>query len=303
MRMTKTVFLMALALCCGASSLWGDQVADVLRAKVASDGNAVIRVNIAAKQSFGGMGFPSESMDFTQEIPATVISPDGLAVASLVTTDPTAMFSEMMGEEMGDFQMQTKLSSVDYVMPDGSEIEAQIVLRDHDLDLAFLRPKEAPAEPMAYVDLAKGSSAQAFDQIIWLQRLGKIAKRECSGADSRISAVLEKPRMAYVLSTEGGILGASVIGCLGCPAFSMEGAPLGIVVTRRIKVKGGSGNPMSLLSGMQDSAMTIILPSADVLEVAAQAPMQAAEEPEETAESDGTEVKEVEIDLDTAPAQ
>src|SRR2546422_4160959 len=36
---------------------------------------------------------------------------------------------------------------------DGTEIPAEIVLRDRDLDLAFIRPKTKPANPMPAVDL------------------------------------------------------------------------------------------------------------------------------------------------------
>ena len=41
------------------------------------------------------------------------------------------------------------------LLDDGTEVPAEIVLRDKDLDLAFIRPKAKPASPMTSVDLTK----------------------------------------------------------------------------------------------------------------------------------------------------
>ena len=266
MYLKKTFGITALALSIAASTTWADEVAEALRAKIASDGDAVIRVRFVGEET-------EYSWGFTQEIPATVIAPDGLAVASLMLTDPALLDAAIYGdEEEMELQISTKLSAMKYLMPDGSELEAQIVLRDLDLDLAFLRPETPPAAPMAYLDLTKAGSAQACDQVIFLQRLGKIAKRECTASSLRLSLVIGKPRTVYVASTD--LLG----GLLGCPAFSMEGAPLGIVLARWLRGQADD-NLMSDYFDESDFCMTVILPGADVMEIAAQAPALAAEEP------------------------
>ena len=76
--------------------------------------------------------------------------PSGLTVVSLFTTDPTSPSRKMMGmdlEEMG-FKIETEIKRADILAADGNEIPAEVVLRDKDLDLAFLRPKQKPEKPL-----------------------------------------------------------------------------------------------------------------------------------------------------------
>ena len=41
--------------------------------------------------------------------------------------------------------METEVNDIKILLEDGAEVPAEIVLRDKDLDLAFIRPKAKPA--------------------------------------------------------------------------------------------------------------------------------------------------------------
>src|SRR2546422_5707095 len=116
---------------------------------------------------------------------------------------------------------------------DGAEIPAEIVLRDKDLDLAFIRPKTKPASPMPAVDLNKSVPAKVLDQVITLNRLGRAAGRAHSASVERISAVVQKPRTFYIPDSTMTTTG------LGSPAFTPDGTLVGLVVMRTISGKGG----------------------------------------------------------------
>jgi len=177
------------------------------------------------------------------------------------------------------------LSDVKILLDDGTEMPAEVVLRDRDLDLAFIRPKNRPAAPMAAIDLAKSARAQVLDQIITLNRLGEAAGRAYAVSVERITAVVLKPRLFYVPES------AMASTTMGSPAFTLDGNLLGVFVTRTVRAKGsgGFGTLLKLLSFRPENLnlTAIILPADDILKAAKQAPEAKGEgdKKEETRES------------------
>ena len=108
------------------------------------------------------------------EATGTVIGPDGLTVLALSSTDPMSMMQDMMGGMFGDdLDMASQVSDAKILEQDGTELAAEIVLRDKDLDLAFVRPVEKPAEAMPCVNLEDAAAPEIFDEVVVLDRLGK----------------------------------------------------------------------------------------------------------------------------------
>ena len=102
-------------------------------------------------------GREMQSMDESVETVGTVIDPSGLTVLSLGALNPGAMMNKMMGgggsgQERMEFGSEP--SDVKLRLPDGKELPARIVLRDEDLDLAFLRPTTKPDKPLVAINLA-----------------------------------------------------------------------------------------------------------------------------------------------------
>jgi hypothetical protein len=202
----------------------------------------------------------SRANETKQELTGTVLDASGLTVLALSACDPSEMYQRMMGEEYSRSRVETEITDIKILLDDGTEVPAEIVLRDKDLDLAFIRPKTKPASPMAAVDLTKSAPAQLLDQVITLNRLNSAAGRAYAASVERISAVIQKPRTFYIPDT------AMTSTTLGSPAFALDGNVVGVFVMRAISSKGGGSR------NYRDSMTTIILPAGDVLKGAKQAP-------------------------------
>ncbi len=249
-----------------------DEVAVAGRAVVAQNKGAVVTVRLVVKQEFSMFGFPSDEEESVQEITGTIIDPEGLIVVSLAATDPAQLLGNIMAlfdEE--DEGFKTSIGDVTILLEDGEELPGKVVLRDKDLDLAFIRPKEKPEKPLPAIDLTNAATPDQFDRLILLRRLGKVAKRACAGSFPRIQAVMRKPRLLYILGAPPGT-------ALGAPAFSMDGKYVGMVVLRSIKMSGAEGFGFGLFMEGDMNMATAVIPAKDVLEIAKQAP--SAEEKE-----------------------
>ena len=243
-----------------------DELSDKGRAVFSKNKQAVVTVMLAMKNKFSGMG-ATQATEAKTDATGTVIDPSGLTVLSLSATDPSQlvqnMVSAMSSEGDSRFKMESELSDVKILLADGTtEVPAEVVLRDKDLDLAFIRPKVAPAAPMAAINLADAGKAEVLDQIVSLNRLGNAGGRAYAANEERISAVVQKPRLFYVPMT------SATTTALGCPAFTLDGKPLGIFLMRALKGKGS----MSMVNMQPENVTAIILPAAEILKAAAQVP-------------------------------
>lgn len=277
--------LAASLLVLSATQTRADELADKGRDIFQKNRLAVVTVQVVLKTKFSVSGMGGESTESKQDLTGTVIDPSGLTVLSLSSTDPATLFREMMGD-MGDeemnIQMDSELSDVKILLEDGTELPASVVLRDKDLDLAFIRPKSKPANPMQAVDLTKSSTAQILDQIVTLNRLGTAAGRAYSASVERVSAVIQKPRPFYIPDSSMSTT------TLGSPAFKTDGTIVGIFVMRTVKTSGSG-----IFNLQPDGATAIILPAENILKAARQAEESAPESREKedakrSSESGGT---------------
>jgi hypothetical protein len=249
-----------------------DDLAVTARKLVGEHAASVLTIRLVIKEQYDGGGMDSAEYEQVSEITGTVIQPDGLMVTALSATDPAHLYEGIMDAmpEEAAFKFETSLSKVVIVASDGKEIPAKVVLRDKDLDLAFLRPVAKPSEPWAHVPLTGDASVEPFDELVLAYRLGIAAARGCTASFPRVANILQKPRKLYFLGSWDGTE-------LGGPAFTTSGQCLGIAVMRF--VKSGSPSVMSMLGG--DPTMApVIVPGAAVLESAAQATEEEAQ-PEE----------------------
>jgi S1-C subfamily serine protease len=226
-----------------------DEIADQGREILKKNQRAVVTVEVVLKVSNGGA-----TREGKQEVIGTVLDPSGLTVLALSATDPT----EVSRRLYEDYKVEAEVSDLKILLEDSTEVPAEIVLRDRDQDLAFIRPKTKPATPMAAVDFAKSGQAQVLDQVIALNRQNRAAGRAYSASVERISAIVSKPRTFYIPDTMQTATG------LGSPVFTPAGNILGVVVYRTLSSRG-TGNS----SGGYAS---IILPAEDILKAAKQAP-------------------------------
>jgi hypothetical protein len=233
--------------------------------------DAVVTVRLAIKQSMSMGGRDSKS-DSKTETTGTVIDPSGLTVVSLTTTDPgSAMkdaYARAMAARGGDpsqLKFDSELSDLKIVLADGTEIPAEVVLRDKDLDLAYLRPSDKQAKPLPFVDLARATKAQILDEVVVVNRLNKAANRVPAISVGRIEAIVDKPRTFYVL-------GEAMWGyALGAPVFSLDGKLVGIVFLRSAKTPTDQTSGFMFSSLNQWGMMPVVLPAADIVDGVKQA--------------------------------
>jgi len=241
----------ALALSLGASPLTANENAAKGRELLARHGNAVVTVRLAMKVRVAMEGREEQEEESTKEVLATLLDPRGLAVCSLTDADPSLVAEQMMADRP-NFKMQMDITDLKLRLADGKELPAKIVLRDRDLDLAFVRAMEVPAQPLPAIDLATSAATDLLEDVFVLSRLNETANRAPAVALDSIGAIIQKPRLMYVPNTQSGDL--------GCPVFDTSGRVIGILVNRFPPT-------MSRTTDSSQAPLVVILPAADVLEV------------------------------------
>lgn len=217
--------------------------------------DAIVQVSLVLKISTVYGGRQAHTSERKVEINGTVVDPSGLAIISNVATDPSSMYSMDMGEDAPRYRMETSVTDLKIVLADGKEYPAKIVLRDKDLDLAFVRPDEQGLT-LPHIELKESPPPKLLDEIIALSRLDRSANREPSVGVARIMSIIKKPRVRY--------LAMSVLEP-GCPVFDARGRILGLALMRTGGRRSSGG--FSFMS-----MMPAVLPCADILEVMEQVP-------------------------------
>ena len=229
--------------------------------------DAIVNVRVVLKTRMSMGGREMQASDDPVDTVGTVIDSSGLTVLSLGSLNPGAMMSKLMGSAGGSGQpaveITTEPTEVKIRLSNGRELPARIVLRDEDLDLAFLRPTTKPETPLVALDLNDAVKPALLDQVLVLSRLGRVGGWTASAALYDVGAIIERPRTFYVLA------GAS--SGMGTPAFLTNGRVVGLLTLRQIEA--GRASMASMMGGTESMGMLgVILPAADVLEIAKQAP-------------------------------
>ena len=101
------------------------------------------------------------------------------------------------------------------------------MLRDEDLDLAFLRPTTKPEKPLVAINLVGRGKPSLLDPVVVLSRLGRVGGWAPAASLQTIGAIIEKPRTFYVIETGG-------TGGMGTPAFTPSGKVVGLLTMRSV---------------------------------------------------------------------
>jgi hypothetical protein len=226
-----------------------DEVAEQGRALFAANKDAVIMVHAVISMSRGG-----EERENPSWANGTIIDPSGLTVISLGSIDPASIFRGMGGAG----EVTSKVVSMYMRTVDGKEIPAEVVLRDNELDLAYVRPIKAPEAPLPFVDPANMGTPELLDTVAVIAQLGEVARHAHTILLTRIESVVTKPRTYYVPGEDRSR------AIISAPAFTMEGKFVGMGAMRTIK-KGSPG-------GMSDNALVVLVPAEEIVEGMKQAP-------------------------------
>lgn len=236
---------------CGASAETSE--IDKAREVFAKNKDAVVTIRLVLKEGFSStMG--SEQSESTSEATGVVIGADGLAVMSLSEADPSGSWNDVLGESGDEFQFEysTQVSDLKIMREGGKEIPAQIVLRDKDLDLAFLKPIEPPEKPFAFIDLSDKREPEILERLVVLDRMSRVADRVPHVCLAWLEGVITKPRTYYVADRGG----------LGAPVFTLDGKVVGLILSFDDLYDEDSDLFYSI------PAEGLLLPSAEIIEIA-----------------------------------
>lgn len=205
-----------------------------------------IRINIEGRD---------QMQDQAAQTNATVIDSSGLAVLSLSTLEPDDVMSRQLSQRFGGnahVEVTSEPTDIRMHLADGRELPAKLVLKDADLDLAFVRPTEPLSAPLTFIDSPSGK-ASLLDLVFVVSRTSEATGWTTGASFGSVQLVIDKPRTYYLLAMAGGAAG------LGSPLFDTTGRFIGITVMRNPGIRGAAP-----LSG--------VLPADDIREVAKQAP-------------------------------
>ncbi len=223
-----------------------------------------IRIVLKLKIGFGGQ---AQDQEQKVEVAGVVIDASGLTVASAASIDPSGALRKMAGGQASRMKVESEVKETTLLLEDGTEVEMDVVLKDTDLDLAFLKPREAGRHFTAVTMRPRTGTVPLLTPIFVVSRLGKLTSRALAVATGEIRASVRGPAPYYVTDAETAAFVGSV-------AYTADGVPLGVFVNRF------SSSPDGRSSGMFDGAfgrsgsdvvLSVLRPVDKVLELAAQA--------------------------------
>lgn len=179
----------------------------------------------------------------------TVIAPNGLTVTTLAEVDPQATMDAMRAGSgsRGPEIVGSEFKEVKLRLADGREVPARFVLKDADLDLAFMAPETSDAaKPYPHVNLGETTEGAVLNSYFYVARAPKTLQRVPMVRQTEIMGVVEKPRRFYLLTDQSP----------GTPIFDAQGRVLGITVQH-------------FANGSRSGY--VVLPAADIAEMAKQA--------------------------------
>jgi S1-C subfamily serine protease len=226
---------------------------------------AVVSVQVVVQVKMGGeMGSSlGEKQEFQTEASCVVIDPKGLVLCSnTLLGGYMSLIQRVMGGKMEMTATPTQIKVL--VADEPKPLEAKLLVRDSDLDLAWLQVKAPEGKTFAYVDLGRSATPKVGDPFVAVRRLDKFFDRTPTVYEGKIGGTIKKPRTLYVPT-------ATAESSLGLPALSPSGEVLGILVLQfpdsGSDLSDGSG-PFGRLEAsarVQELVRGFILPAADVV--------------------------------------
>jgi len=213
------------------------------RALVEKRQAAVVMV-LATVKMRAPSGGRENARDLPVQVNATVLEPNGLTVMSLTALEPGALTARGRGGEITSETTDLRIRTVD-----DREVPARVVLRDPDLDLAFIRPVDPPASPMTAIE-GPASAPSLLDLVIVVQRTAESLGWKTFASFGYVQMVMEKPQPYFIIGPA-----ASAAGGLGFPVFDGKGGFVGIMV--RV--------------GNRTGGVAAVVPAQDIREIAKQA--------------------------------
>jgi hypothetical protein len=268
--------LLALGLAWPGTARAADQAAFQKILKDHAETVVTVKLVLTIKGGYVG----PEGQEIEHEANALIIDPHGLVLTSSTELGgiPPAL-RQMMGQ-MGA-ELSVVPSDIKVLVGDDTEgLEAELLARDSELDLAWVQIKDPGGRVLPAVDLSKSVEPKLGQPLLAVTRMSRYFDRAPVVEQVRIAGITSKPRRMYVPSVG--------IGDGFCtPVYTTDGVLVGVTVLQVPDVGASASDPLSAASLMGDLESMMggfILPAADVRAATKRAQATAEEKPEQAAE-------------------
>jgi S1-C subfamily serine protease len=253
---------------------------------------ALVTVKFLLKVSMGGAFAGGGNQESETEVTGVMMDPKGLVLCSNTQLGGFAgMMRRMMGSRGGDITATP--TDIKVLIGDDTEgVEAKILGRDSELDLAWIQIDKPAKEAYAHVDFSKAAKPKVGEALFTIRRLSKFFDRSTVIEEGRVGGTTSKPRELYVPVPANSLqLG------LGLPCYVTNGQVIGVAVVQVAETDGSEAGMMAMMSSMQDTMSGFLLPAETVLKATARA-KGAADENENEGEEKTLEDEKGEDDED-----
>lgn len=259
----------SLSILCAASLIFSSAVATPENSPTPTNEyqalmNAVAPALITVKYVLKVQG-PGGTRDIDREITAVMMDKSGLVLCAGVQIGTSRLMRRMGATTPTDIKI--------LIGDDTVGIDASLIATDAELDLAWLRIKDASKLPadLKFIDFSKSKTLALGDRVLTVNRMDKFFDRAPVISEGRVVGTTKKPRDMIVpgvgIETEPGMA-----------VFAADGSPAGVVVLQ-------SPDPEDMEGPSRGSMATLILSSEQLNKATARALATAAEEGEEEDDS------------------
>jgi S1-C subfamily serine protease len=220
--------------------------------------SALVTIKFVLKVSGGGQEQEQES-----ETTGVMIEGDGLVLAS---NTQTGGINEAMKQYVRQgFSIQPKDIKI-LVGDDIEGVEAKVIARDSELDLAWIKVQKSPEKAYEYIDLSKSAVPALGDRLLAVEKMGKFFDRAPIVVEGRLGAIVSKPRSLYVPQSD-------MVSTLGLPVFNAGGELVGISILQLPSADESEDDGRSMMGRAGGGT---ILPAAEVISATERAKAAAA---------------------------
>jgi hypothetical protein len=249
---------------------------------------AAVTVKFILNVKMGGTmgGSMGGDQEVESEAACLLIDPNGLVLCS---GTQLAGFAKLLQRMMGGMAAQLEISATPtdlevLVGDDADGLEARLLARDTELDLAWVQIEDPGDRIFPFIDFSKGAKAEVGERFVAVRRMDRFFHRSPTLVEGRIGGIIERPRQLLVPA-------ASLGAHLGLAVFNLQGEVMGFTVLQlpdEESTAGHAGNPLSMMersTRLQVLLTGLILPAREVA-AATQLALEVANEDEAEAAAD-----------------
>ncbi len=255
---TKVTPLVIAATICFLSSVAPAET-DTYKALLDRRAPVLVTVKFVLKVSGGGMMGGMGDDEFESEVTGVMIDSKGLVLCSDTQLGSIVKMLTRIVPMLGAVITTTPTDIKVLIGDDPEGMEAKLIARDSELDLAWIEIIDPGDATFAFVDFSKGVEPRIGDRLVCVRRMSKYFARSAVIAEGRLGGRTSKPRDLFL--TMGDLRAG-----LGLPVYTASGRVVGITVTQLLEAE--DADFFQGFSGISEfeAMMTggLVLPSATV---------------------------------------